>query len=212
MVVKAAVAQLKFAQVPVTLRPDGRGRPPHLRSWRDGWRHLRFLLVFSPKWLFFIPGLTLALLGLVGFLLLLPGPITVGGVTFDTNTLLVSAMALLVGLQALFFAIHSKAYASSVGLMRPDPRIEWLFTIPYVEIASVAGLLLMVIGGGALFAATMEWERVGFGNLPYASSLRVVIPAVTGLALGAQIMFSAFALAVIGLLRSGTITRDPGTP
>jgi glycosyltransferase involved in cell wall biosynthesis len=210
MVVKAVVARLKFAQVPITLRPDRRKRPPHIRSWRDGWRHLRFLLVYSPKWLFFLPGMLLALLGLVGFLLLLPGPVTVGQVTFDTNTLLVCAMSLLVGLQALFFAVHSKAYACSIGLLPPDPRIERLLTLPYVEIATVAGLLLMLLGGGALLAATMQWEKAGFGSLSHASSLRVVIPAVTGIALGAQVMFSAFALAVIGLLRGGGMTRDPG--
>jgi hypothetical protein len=207
MVVKAVIGRLRFAEVPVTLRPDRRGRPPHLRSWRDGWRHLRFLLVFSPKWLFLVPGLLLALLGIAGFMVLLPGPLRVGDVTFDTNTLLVSAMALLVGVQALAFAVNSRAYASSAGLLPPDARIEWLLGMPYVEIATAGGIALMAIGTGALVAETMAWERVGFGDLSYSESLRVVIPAVTAIALGAQVMFSAFALAVIGLLRGGSVPR-----
>lgn len=207
MVVKAVVARLRFAEVPVTLRPDRRNHASHLRSWRDGWRHLRFLLVFCPRWLFFLPGLLLFGIGAGGFVLLLPGPVTAAGVTFDTNTLLVCAMALLVGTQALFFAVHAKAYASSFGLLQQDLRIERLFRLPYVEVATLAGLALIVLGTAALVLATLAWEKTGFGALSYGDSLRIVIPAVTAIALGAQIMFSAFALAVIGLLRPRQAAR-----
>jgi hypothetical protein len=201
MIVKSVLAKLKIDQAPVTLRPDRRNRPPHLRSFRDGWRHLRFLLLFSPRWLFFMPGLFLLVVGLSGFLLLLPGPVHVGGVTFDTNTLLVCAMTLLVGTQAVFFSLQAKAYATSVGLMRPDRRIERLFGIAYLEISTAVGLLLMLVGVGYLVLATTVWQKTNFGPLSYSASLRTVIPGVTAIALGAQVLFSGFALAVIGLFR-----------
>jgi len=210
MIVKAVLGNLKIDQAPVTLRPDRRNRPPHLRSFRDGWRHLRFLLLFSPRWLFFMPGLFLMAVGLLGFLLLLPGPLTVGAVTFDTNTLLVCAMTLLVGTQAVFFALQAKAYATSVGLMRPDPRIERLFGIAYLEISTAVGLVLMLIGVAYLLVATTVWEKTNFGPLSYSDSLRTVIPGVTAIALGAQVLFSGFALAVIGLFRRPVVVDRPG--
>ena len=201
MIVKAVLGKLKISQAPITLRPDRRNRPPHLRSFRDGWRHLRFLLLFCPRWLFFMPGLFLLAVGLAGFLLLLPGPLTVGGVNFDTNTLLVCAMTLLVGTQAVFFSLQAKAYATSVGLMRPDRRIERLFGIAYLEISTAVGLGLMLVGVAYLLVATTGWQRTNFGPLSYSDSLRTVIPGVTAIALGAQVLFSGFALAVIGLFR-----------
>jgi hypothetical protein len=210
MVVKAVLGKLKIEQTPVTLRPDRRNRPPHLRSFRDGWRHLRFLLLFCPRWLFLMPGLFLLVVGLSGFLLLLPGPVTAGGVTFDTNTLLVCAMTLLVGTQAVFFSLQAKAYASSVGLMRPDPRIERLFGIAYLEISTVVGVVLMLVGVGYLVLATTVWEKTNFGPLSYSDSLRTVIPGVTAIALGAQVLFSGFALAVIGLLRRPAVDERLG--
>jgi glycosyltransferase involved in cell wall biosynthesis len=210
MIVKAVLGKLRIDQAPVTLRPDRRNRPPHLRSFRDGWRHLRFLLLFSPRWLFFIPGLVLLAVGLLGFLLLVRGPLTVGGVTFDTNTLLVCAMTLLVGTQAVFFSLQAKAYATSVGLMRPDPRIERLFGIAYLEISTALGVALMLIGVAYLFVATTVWQKTNFGPLSYSDSLRTVIPGVTAIALGAQVLFSGFALAVIGLFRRPVVADRPG--
>lgn len=209
MVVKAVVAGLRMTQVPITLRPDGRTRAPHLRSWRDGWRHLRFLLVFSPRWLFYVPGLVLSLVGLAGFALLLPGPVDVAGITFDTNTLLVCTMMLLVGFQAIFFAIHAKAYATSVGLLTPDPRIEQLFRAPYLELATLAGAVLVLMGLGYLGLATLVWQKSNFGPLSYGESLRQVIPGVTAMALGAQLLFSGFALAVIGIMRRPPAAAGP---
>ena len=201
MIVKAVLGKLEISQAPITLRPDRRNRAPHLRSFRDGWRHLRFLLLFCPRWLFFMPGLFLLAVGLSGFLLLLPGPRTIGGVNFDTNTLLVCAMTLLVGTQAVFFSLQAKAYATSVGLMRPDRRIERLFGIAYLEISTAVGVGLMLIGVAYLLVATTGWQRTNFGPLSYSDSLRTVIPGVTAIALGAQVLFSGFALAVIGLFR-----------
>jgi glycosyltransferase involved in cell wall biosynthesis len=201
MVVKSVVARLKFAQVPITLRPDGRSRPPHLRSWRDGWRHLRFMLLYSPKWLFFIPGMFLTVVGAIGFTLLMYKPVKIGNVTFDTNSLLVSAAMLIVGYQVLFFAVYTKAVAVQARLLRPDPRITRLLHSQLVEWGVIIGLAALVIGIGYLGFAVYSWRATGFGRLAYAESLRIVIPAVTAIALGIQIMFSGFALAVLGLER-----------
>ena len=202
MVVKAVVARFKFDQVPITLWPDGRSRPPHLRSWRDGWRHLRFMLLYSPKWLFFIPGSVLSIIGTLGFFALMSGPLTVGGITFDTNTLLVCSSAMLIGFQVLFFAVYTKTFAVMMGLLRPDPRVARLLNMQPVEWGVSIGLLLILLGAGYLVAALLRWSDVGFGNLSYSQSLRIVIPAITALALGVQFMFSGFALAVLGMGRN----------
>ena len=201
MVVKAVVAQFKFDQVPISLWPDGRSRPPHLRSWHDGWRHLRFMLLFSPKWLFFIPGLTLFMFGLLGFILLMFKPFTISKVTFDTNTLLVCSLAILIGFQILSFAIYTKTFAVRIGLLQPDPHITKLLGAHLVEWGMLIGLTLMLLGGGYIIASFLEWKEVGFGVLPYGKSLRIVIPGVTAMALGMQCMFTGFALAVLRLER-----------
>jgi hypothetical protein len=199
MVVKATIAGLKISQVPITLRPDRRNRPPHLRSWRDGWRHLRFMLLFTPKWLFFVPGLLLTMLSTLCFAILTKGPVTVGKVTFDTNTLLVCGTGMLVGFQTLFFAVYTKAYAIQQGLLKPDKRIKKLLKSHPVEWGIGIGFLLFLIGTGYLIGAVIYWGKMDFGNLPYAQSLRIVIPSVVAIALGAQSIFCGFALAVLGL-------------
>jgi glycosyltransferase involved in cell wall biosynthesis len=202
MVVKSTVARLKIAQVPITLRPDGRTRAPHLRSWRDGWRHLRFMLLYSPKWLFFVPGLFLFTVGTFGFLVLMPGPVRIGAVTFDTNTLLICSAIILIGFQVVFFAIYTKTFAVQTGLLRPDSRITWLLNTQPVEWGVGIGLILALLGMGYLVYSVLQWQEAGFGNLPYSESLRIVIPGVTAVALGVQCIFSGFALAVLGLERS----------
>jgi glycosyltransferase involved in cell wall biosynthesis len=202
MLVKASLAGLSIAQIPITLRQDRRSRPPHLRSWRDGWRHLRFMLLFSPKWLFFIPGMSLFFLGLGGFAVLMTGPVTINNVTFDTNTLLVSASMMLVGFQALFFAIFTKAFAVRFGILPPDRHITRILNTQPVELGIGGGLFLSLLGFGYLVAAILYWKEVSFGDLPYAESLRIVIPAITAIALGVQSMFSGFALAILNLPRN----------
>jgi glycosyltransferase involved in cell wall biosynthesis len=202
MVVRSTVARLKIAQVPITLRPDGRTRAPHLRSWRDGWRHLRFMLLYSPKWLFFVPGLFLFTAGTFGFLVLMPGPVRIGAVTFDTNTLLICSAIILIGFQVVFFAIYTKTFAVQTGLLRPDSRITWLLNTQPVEWGVGIGLILALLGMGYLVYSVLQWQEAGFGNLPYSESLRIVIPGVTAVALGVQCIFSGFALAVLGLERS----------
>lgn len=206
MVVRSVVTGLKIAQIPITLRPDGRSRKPHLRSWQDGWRHLRFMLLYTPKWLFFVPGLVLTLLGMIGFLALLAGPVKVGGVAFDTNTLLVCSAAILVGFQTLSFALYAEAFAIREGLLPPDPRLEKIIEGHPVEWGIGIGLCLLALGAIYLLFAVDDWRQLGFGNLP-AQSLRVVIPAVTAIALGTQFVFAGFALAVLHLGEDAAAVR-----
>jgi glycosyltransferase involved in cell wall biosynthesis len=199
MVIKAGLKGLKIAQIPITLRRDGRSTPPHLRSFRDGWRHLRFMLLYSPKWLFVYPGLTLFLLGLAGTLILLPKPLTVGNITFDLNSLMVASATMLAGFQILCFGIFTKAYAVSTGLL---PGKEYWGTIingKSVEIGTVIGFLMILMGTGLFGYALLGWKAAHFGHLSYQDSLRKIIPAVTCIVLGIQTMFSGFALAILGL-------------
>lgn len=205
MLVKATLAGLAIAQIPITLRPDRRSRAPHLRSWRDGWRHLRFMLLFSPKWLFFIPGLLLFTAGMAGFIALVTGPVTIGDVRFDTNTLLVCAAMILVGFQALFFAVFAKAFAVRFGILPPDRRIIRILRSQPVEMGIGGGLILSLLGMGYLVAAVLYWKEVSFGDLPYAESLRIVIPAITAIALGIQSIFSGFVLAMLNLPRKHAV-------
>lgn len=205
MLVKASLAGLVISQIPITLRPDRRSRAPHLRSWRDGWRHLRFMLLFSPKWLFFIPGLLLFTVGMAGFIALVTGPVTIGGVKFDTNTLLVCTAMLLVGFQALFFAVFAKAFAVRFGILPPDRRITRILRSQPVEMGIGGGLVLSLLGLGYLIAAVLYWKEVSFGDLPYGESLRIVIPAITAIALGMQSVFSGFVLAMLNLPRKHTV-------
>ncbi|MCS6777828.1 MAG: glycosyltransferase family 2 protein [Chloroherpetonaceae bacterium] len=201
MVVKATLHGLRITEVPTTLSPDGRSRPPHLRSWRDGWRHLRFLLMYSPRWLFLYPGFLLMLAGLLVSLWLLPGPRVVGGVTFDVHTLLFAAMAIVVGYQAVIFALFTKVFAISEGLLPEDPRLNRWCSIITLETGLIAGALL-ILGGitGALLAVNL-WGAQSFGPLDVSRSLRLVIPSVTAITLGVQTLFSSFFLSILGLRR-----------
>jgi len=201
MVVKATLARLRIAEVPVTLAPDGRGRPPHLRSWRDGWRHLRFLLLYSPRWLFLYPGALLMGLGLAVGLWLLSGPRTVLGVTFDVHTLLYAAMALVVGFQGVVFAVFTKIFAISEGLLPPDPRLARLFRYVTLETGLLAGGLLLLGGLAGSVYALHVWSGRAFGPLDPSRMLRLIIPSVTALMLGGEAVLSSFFLSILGLRR-----------
>ena len=201
MVVKATLARLPIAEVPVTLSPDGRGRPPHLRSWRDGWRHLRFLLLYSPRWLFLYPGALLMGLGLMVGLWLLSGPRTAFGVTFDVHTLLYAAMALVVGFQGLVFAVFTKIFAVSEGLLPPDPRLTRLFRYVTLETGLLAGGLLLLGGLAGSVYALHVWSGRAFGPLDPSRMLRLIIPSVTALMLGGEAVLSSFFLSILGLRR-----------
>lgn len=202
MVVKASLLSMKLAEVPTTLSPDGRSHAPHLRSWRDGWRHLRFLLMYSPRWLFLYPGFALMLLGIAGCAWLLPGPRLVHGIGFDVHTLLYAFVAVLLGFQSIAFALFTKVFAISEGLLPPDPRMDRVFRYVTLETGLITGAILLAAGiGGSIFAVS-GWARTSFGALDPAHMLRVVMPSVFALTLGVQITFSSFFLSILGLRRS----------
>jgi glycosyltransferase involved in cell wall biosynthesis len=207
MVVKATFARLVLAEVPVTLRPDGRSRPPHLRSWRDGWRHLRFMLLFSPRWLFLVPGLSLALVSLAAFLRLMLGPVHVGSVTFDVNTLILASAGLVVGVQTVLLGMLAKAFAVHQGIAPPTPLLTRLQRLRPVELGIVSGTVLVLLGLGYVLLAVMRWGEADFGELPFAQGVRAVVPAVTLAALGIQLAFSGFALAILEFGREIRLKR-----
>jgi glycosyltransferase involved in cell wall biosynthesis len=201
MVVKATLLGMSVSEVPTTLSPDGRSRPPHLRSWRDGWRHLRFMLLYSPRWLFFYPGVALMLLGLIVGVWLIPGPRQIGNVTLDIHTLLYAELAVLLGFQLILFAVFTKVFAISEGLLPEDPRMNRLFRYITLETGLVAGGLLTLAGIAGTFYAVFFWKERSFGDLEPTVTLRFIIPAVTDLAIGFQIIFASFFLSVLGMKR-----------
>jgi hypothetical protein len=198
MIIKATLLKMRIAEVPTTLAPDGRSRPPHLRPWRDGWRHLRFMLLYSPRWLFLYPGLALMLGGLLTGAWLLPHARAVGRVNLDIHTLFFSAIAVLVGFQAMLFAVLGKTFAISEGLLPPNRTMDSIARLFNMEIWLIAGAVLILAGLGGAIDGLLGWEQHGFGNLVPTHVMRVAIPSGLSLALGCQIMFSAFFL---GLLR-----------
>jgi hypothetical protein len=200
-VVKATLHKLRIAEVPTTLSPDGRSRPPHLRSLRDGWRHLRFLLLYSPRWLFLYPGLLLIVLGGLASGWLLLGPRVIDGVTFDVHTLLYAAMAIVIGFQTVVFALLTKVFAVSEGLLPEDPRLGRLFRYVKLETGLTVGSLLLVAGIALSLYALSSWGSHFFGPLNPSTTLRLVIPAVTLITLGLQIILSSFFLSILGLRR-----------
>jgi hypothetical protein len=201
MVVRATLQKLKMAEVPSTLSPDGRSRAPHLRSWRDGWRHLRFLLLFSPRWLFLYPGAILMLSGLASMVWLLPGPRQLGGLTLDVHTLAYCAAAVICGFQAVSFAVFTKIYGIKARLLPDDRRIAWLAAAFSLEVGLIVGLALLVVGLGASIYAVSSWGQASFGGLDPTQTMRIVLPGVTALVLGLQIIFSSFFFSVLGLSR-----------
>ncbi|MGB7731418.1 MAG: glycosyltransferase [Candidatus Acidiferrum sp.] len=203
MIVKATLFHLRVTEVPTVLSPDGRDRPPHLRTWRDGWRHLRFLLLFSPRWLFLYPGITLFVLGVATGVWLLPGPRTVRGVTFDLHTLLFGAMMILIGFQAFYFATFSKVFAIREGLLPQDPRFSRLFRHVTLEVGLATGALLALQGVGTWVFGLEYWSARHFGALDPEKTLRIVIPGLVLLTLGIQIILSSFLLSVLGMRRKG---------
>ncbi|MEA2173503.1 MAG: hypothetical protein QOD00_1095 [Blastocatellia bacterium] len=201
MVVKATLRRMRITEVPTTLSPDGRSRAPHLRSWRDGWRHLRFLLLYSPRWLFLYPGALLMLVGLAVGLWLLPGPRNIGGVTIDVHTMLYAALAIVIGFQAIVFAIFTKVFAISEGLLPDDPRLQRVFRHITLEVGLIVGSLLLLAGLAGSVYAYVNWGEHSFGPLNTSRTMRIVIPSVTSLTLGCQTVLSSFFLSILGLRR-----------
>jgi len=201
MVVKATLFKMRIAEVPTTLFPSGRSRPPHLRTWRDGWRHLRFLFLYSPRWLFLYPGLGLMLLGTLLGAWLLPAPRIVAGVTLDVHTLLYAAVFVSLGFQAIAFAMFTKIFAISEGLLPPDATLDKTFRYITLEVGLVVGALFILAGLGVSVYAVGFWQSRHFGALDYAQTMRLVVPASLFLTLGVQTVFASFFLSVLGLRR-----------
>ena len=197
MVVKATMRGLRITEVPTTLSPDGRSRPPHLRSWRDGWRHLRFLLIFCPRWLFLYPGALLFALGALAMAALLPGPVRLGGITLDVHSLLYASGAVVMGFQAMQFWVFARLYGAVTGLL-PEPQRLSRFGL---EAALVVAALLLLLGLGLGFFAVGQWGTQDFGALAGGKVMRLAIASLTAMLLGLQLAFGAFFLALLGMMR-----------
>ncbi len=205
LVVKATLAGQRIAEVPTTLAKDGRSRPPHLRSWRDGWRHLRFLLLFSPRWLFFYPGLVLFVLGVVIGAAVVPKPFSIGSVTFDVDTLVVASAMVVIGFQSVLFALFTNVYASAEGFLPDNQRVRRILSTLSLERGLLAGAALGVAGLIGLVFSFYYWNDAQFGALNYDHALRLVVPSVTALVMSCQIILGTFFLSILGIRR----TRHP---
>lgn len=197
MVVRASLERYAITEVPTTLSPDGRSRAPHLRTWRDGWRHLSFLLMYSPRWLFLYPGLVLLIGGVIGAIALAPGPIMIAGVGFDLHTFFVASICVLLGTQCITFAVISRKFATAHGLIPRSKRFSGLLQAMTLERMVVGGALIAVIGLLGFLRCFGLWASTGFGPLEYASMLRLLILSLTAIAIGVQLVFAAFLSAII---------------
>jgi len=201
MVVKASLLQMKVTEVPTTLSPDARSHPPHLHTWHDGWRHLRFLLMYSPRWLFLYPGIASIIVGFAACVWLMPGPRRIGDIVFDVHTLAYGLGSMLVGFQLVTFAVFTKIFAITEGLLPEDPRLNRLFDYIKLETGLIVGAIFVAVGvAGSIFALS-TWAHSSFGPITSENLLRIVLFSVSALILGPQIIFSSFFLSILGLRR-----------
>jgi glycosyltransferase involved in cell wall biosynthesis len=207
MVVKATIYKLSISEVPTILAPDGRSRPPHLRSWRDGWRHLRFLFLFSPRWLFLYPGFAMLVAGLLTMALLLPHAQTIGSVTFDIHTLFYGSLAAVVGFQSMIFWLFAKIYGIRERIVPPDPWFDSLMRGLTLESGLIAGAALMVLGIGLTAFALGAWGAESFGPMSPTDTMRLVIPSGTAILLAFQTVYGSFFISVLDIraTRLGTV-------
>lgn len=198
MVVRSSLAGLRMEEVPTTLKPDGRSRPPHLRSWRDGWRHLKFLLMYNPRWLFFVPGTVLCALGALLSAALFFGPVQIGGnFSLDLNTFVASCFMVATGIQLTTFGVLSRYYADITGILPANARSNWIKdNISTDRLALNAGICFVA---GILFFgyAVMTWAGAGFGSLVNPMIPRIVVLGLTLIVIALQLFFSAFLLGVL---------------
>lgn len=199
MVIKATVLGMRVTEVPTTLSKDGRSRPPHLRPWRDGWRHLRFMLLFSPRWLFLIPGTVLFLASLVAYLALLAGTVTIGSVSFDVHTMFLAQAGLTVGFSMAVLAVVVRIFASREGLLGEQAWLERLRKTPILEVGVVAGLAMLVGGFYVAIDLVATWGAADFGRLEYGSLLRSVSLSATLLTVGGLTVVFALILGFLAL-------------
>lgn len=208
MVIKSALKGLRTTEIPIELHPDGRSRPPHLRSWRDGWRHLRFMLLLCPRWLFLVPGMLLLVLGIVGGLVLANGPLFIGPAGFDIHTLLVAGLAVILGLQLVICAAHVKQLAVILRIHPPNRSVNWLGQYLTIEIGSIVGGVVMLFGAALLGWTTYLWQHEGFGPLDPSVTMRRVIPAVVLITCGMEILFGSFFLGFLGFVAEQLASND----
>jgi hypothetical protein len=202
MIIRSSLRQTRIAEVPITLHPDGRvAHAPHLKTFRDGWRTLRFFLFYSPRWLFLYPGALLVVAGLAAMAWLLPAPRTLGAVTFDYNTLVFAAAAVILGAQCILFWTFAKVFAISEGLLNPDPRIERLLGVVSLEVGAALGAGLCLAGLGIAIYALSDWGARSFGPLSPSESLRLVVPAVLCMVVGLQGLLGSFFIGILRLRR-----------
>jgi glycosyltransferase involved in cell wall biosynthesis len=206
MVIKSSLKGMRIAEVPVALRPDGRSRPPHLRTWRDGWRHLRFMLLFSPRWLFLYPGLALFAVSLLVGAALETGPLKIGPLGLDIHTLLLAGFGCLIGYQLIVFALFTKVFAVREGFHPPNPSYSAMFRYVRLETGLAAGALMFVVGAAGAIVAVLTWGSGGFGSLDPRVTMREIIPAAVLLTLGVQTVFASFFLSILGIDNE----TDPG--
>ena len=215
MVVKATLTGLRVTEVPTVLSPDGRSRAPHLRSFRDGWRHLRFLLLFSPRWLFLYPGIALVVVGLLLGGVLLRGPVQLlPNITFDVHTFLMAAMFIIVGLQSISFAIIGRRFASRYGFIPRSEKFDKVLESLTLERILLVAVILMLAGAGSLFWGLEQWAARNFGALNTSRTLRIMIIAMTALVSGLQLMMSGFMSSMINipLAEQRVVTVSPDDP
>ncbi len=201
MVVKSSLLKQRMVEVPTTLQKDGRSRPPHLKTWRDGWRHFRFLLMYSPRWLFLIPGVFLMVGGFALMAWLLPAERPLGHVNLGVDTLAYAAAAVLLGFQLVFFGIAAKVFATTEGLLPEDENFNRWFHYVTLETGLIAGVLLVLVGLGIALSSVMSWAHTGYGPLPPVAMMRRTLPAMLCLMLGTEIGFASFFLSLLGLRR-----------
>ncbi len=201
MIIKATLFKAVISEVPITLHQDGRiSHPPHLRTMRDGWRTLRFFMIYSPRWLFLLPGFALISIGILGYALAMPG-VKVMGATLDAHTLLFASLAILCGYQSILFALFTKTFAISEGLMPEDPRLNRFYELVNLEKGLIFGAVLFLVGVALLCGAIYQWYQAGWGPLNYAHTMRWVIPGSTLTALGFQTLLGSFFDSVLGMRR-----------
>src|SRR5690554_4067947 len=199
MIVKSKLNNLKIAEVPTTLKPDGRTRAPHLNTWRDGWRHLRFLLLYSPQWLFLIPGICLILFGAITSAALISQPIAINSIQLDIHTLLYTSSSVLIGFQFIVFYALTKIYAVENNLLPKSERYQKLFKYLNLETGLIIGVLFLIIGIGLSYFGLSIWKHLNFGELNPSETLRIIIPAVFTILLGMQIIFFSLFFSILGL-------------
>ena len=204
MVVRSALASYRMAEVPTTLAKDGRSRPPHLHTWRDGWRHLRFLLIYSPRWLFLYPGLVLLALGIIGVVVLFPGDVKLGASTLGFNTFIAACMAVLIGIQSITIAAVARRYTTLRGLLPPSTRYSPVLRALTPERMLGAGAVLFVVALMGMAWSVYRWVSVDFGPLPDASVVRVFALSLTGLVAAVQLWLVAFLASLMEIPTRGT--------